>query len=216
VTFSPGVSFSDDTSFTATATRDSLHSLITSAALSDVTSSEHSAKSFLIFRKGGGVRPTDAEDNDNRTLWFDEATAKLKQRGVPGATTGHYHDWETQNDAYNDDNTYTMPVGTVVESTGRWQYSPTITAEYDRVTGVVAVAMPHQGAYGEVVKLGLAPVLVDGPIKPGELLVTSSVTGHAASGINVNSGNFTMGVAFGQALYSLGNTNALVTCFLFL
>lgn len=219
MTFSPGVSFSDDTSQQATATRDTLHALITSAPLAGVTMGECSSTTFLIFSKAGEVRPTDAEDNDNRTLWFDEDDASLWQRGVPNVAggSGKYHNWQTLYDSTNEDNAYDMPKGTVVVSTGRWEHSPCITANYQAVSGVLTATMEEDGTnYVRAQKFGLCEVLLEGPFKAGDLLVSSGTTGYAKSGTFTSAHNFTMGLAFGQALYSLGSVNTLATCLLFM
>ena len=208
----PGVTFSDsDASYTLTASSDTLHNFLASANVVDILATEHAATSYVIFRKG--TTPSGVEDQNERTLWYDETSTRFKER----ADTVAYHDFLTMFEGVNATTAH-WPKGAVVVADSTFEVSPCLTANWPNIVGVATTTVPGDSS-ADIQKFGLVEVQCKGPFSPGEHLIASGTEGFARSSTFLFGANgaYTSGYSFGQFLYSKGaGFSDLVTCFVWL
>ncbi len=208
----PGVTFHDsDSSYTLTASADTLHNFLASASVVNASATEHAGSAYVIMP--AMWEPSPKADQDERTFWFDLTNKRFKQR----THTFSYHDWVTRYGASRN-TTDDHPQGSVMVAEGSFLADPCVTAEYPHVVGIVDQDYSAVFTRRDLIKFGLVEVLCEGPFGPGDHLISSSNTGFAKSSTSLSPlGNFTAGISFGMFLYSGAPAfSGLVTCFVWL
>jgi hypothetical protein len=197
----PGFSFQDGV--TKQCSADNLHSLLESATVTAIALGEFDSSSTFVFQVDTAEPGADQGEG---SYWYDSTNDILRQK-----REGRWDDANNRPELTTEE---LVMMGSPLVPTDDDKVSPTASSSF--IIGC-AFSTAASGTAVLVNTFGYHPVLTNGPISRGDLVVSADVTGYAMSGTFVAGDlDWPMGTDFGICMGSAASGfSGLVTCFIY-